>query len=181
LLADSISPDYQELLDLLGSRLDLLGHTGYNGGLDVSAKLATGPSAIFRDLKTEQSPGIMYHVSALIPSRGPADPTRKRHIGNDVVVVVFNESGRPFHPSVVMKSHFTHVYVVIEKVKPKAGDSSAAAPPTKYKVEVVLREGVALVPPYLPVEPVFVKASRFEQWLICKCTCLLRFWFCYFL
>jgi hypothetical protein len=69
---------------------------------------------------------------------------RKRHIGNDVVVVVFNETGRyhfyfdsvfveissilcdrPFNPS-VLTSHFIHVVCVVSPALP--GELPAVAP-----------------------------------------------------
>jgi len=104
----------------------------------------------------------MFHVSALIDSKGPADPTRKRHIGNDVVVVVFNESGGPFDPTQVLRSHFTHVYVVVAR-DPGSKD-------TLYEVEVFVRAGVANVPPYLPAKQPMRKGHEFEEWLIAKST-----------
>jgi hypothetical protein len=110
------------------------------------------------------SPGIMYHVSSLIDLKGSSDPMRKRHIGNDVVVVVFNESGLAFDPTQVFKSHFTHVYVVVTKVAELKSDT------TTYEMEVFLREGVAIVPPYLPAKQPFQKTHEFEEFLISKCT-----------
>jgi hypothetical protein len=49
---------------------------------------------------------------------------RKRHIGNDVVVLVFKESDKPF-PVSCLTSQFDHIVAVVDKVK----DSY----PTKYR------------------------------------------------
>ena len=52
---------------------------------------------------------------------------RKRHIGNDIVSVVFQEGPTPFSPDMVT-SHFLHAYIVVQPV-----DTD------KYKVSVTAR------------------------------------------
>lgn len=45
---------------------------------------------------------IMFHVSTLLPFM-PADEQkieRKRHLGNDIVVIVFKEGNTPFLPAI---------------------------------------------------------------------------------
>ena len=58
---------------------------------------------------------IMFHVSTLLPHE-PNDPQklqRKRHIGNDIVCVVFLETDNThFSPSCI-KSHFLHTFIVV--------------------------------------------------------------------
>lgn len=51
---------------------------------------------------------------------------RKRHIGNDIVAIVFQESNTPFIPDMIA-SHFLHAYIVIQPIDPNT-DS------TRYKV-----------------------------------------------
>lgn len=60
---------------------------------------------------------ICYHVSSLLPYEDYDTQrlARKRHIGNDVVVVIFNEGDRPFDPS-AMATHFTHVFIVVTPI-----------------------------------------------------------------
>ena len=57
----------------------------------------------------------MFHVSTLLPHE-PNDPQklqRKRHIGNDIVCVVFLETDNThFSPSCI-KSHFLHTFIVV--------------------------------------------------------------------
>lgn len=61
---------------------------------------------------------IMFHVSTFLPySIGNKQQLeRKRHIGNDIVNVIFLEGGDPknlsFNPS-YMKSQFTHIFAVV--------------------------------------------------------------------
>lgn len=48
---------------------------------------------------------------------------RKRHIGNDIVTVIFQEEGaEPFTPK-IMRSHFQHVFVVVRVEKPHTEDT----------------------------------------------------------
>ena len=61
---------------------------------------------------------IMFHVSTLLPFT-PNDVSqiqRKRHIGNDIVTIVFQEENTPFHPSMI-KSNFLHIFLVIQPVQ----------------------------------------------------------------
>ena len=57
----------------------------------------------------------MFHVSTHLPHE-PNDPQklqRKRHIGNDIVCVVFLETDNThFSPSCI-KSHFLHTFIVV--------------------------------------------------------------------
>jgi RAP1 GTPase activating protein 1 len=50
---------------------------------------------------------IMFHVSTLLPynAKDKQQLERKRHLGNDVVVIVFKDSDEPFAPNTV-KSEF---------------------------------------------------------------------------
>lgn len=58
---------------------------------------------------------IMFHVSTMLPySRNDTTQIqRKRHIGNDIVAIVFQEENTPFHPSMI-KSSFLHVFLVVQ-------------------------------------------------------------------
>ena len=42
---------------------------------------------------------------------------RKRHIGNDIVAIVFQEDETPFVPNMIT-SHFLHAYIVIQPIDP---------------------------------------------------------------
>jgi hypothetical protein len=60
----------------------------------------------------------MFHVSTLLPftQNDSAQIQRKRHIGNDIVAIVFQEENTPFHPSMI-KSNFLHVFLVVQPVQ----------------------------------------------------------------
>lgn len=42
---------------------------------------------------------------------------RKRHIGNDIVAIVFQEENTPFVPDMIA-SNFLHAYIVVQAVNP---------------------------------------------------------------
>lgn len=60
----------------------------------------------------------MFHVSTLLPfsKENKQQLERKRHIGNDIVNIIYQEGGDPlkptFNPS-AMKSQFTHIFAVV--------------------------------------------------------------------
>jgi hypothetical protein len=45
---------------------------------------------------------------------------RKRHIGNDIVVIIFQEGTTPFYPGCI-RSDFNHVFFVVRKEVNEAG------------------------------------------------------------
>lgn len=77
----------------------------------------------------------MFHVATLLPYT-PNDVQqveRKRHLGNDVLVIVFKDSdSKPFDPTCV-RSEFNHIFVVICPDKTLPGI-------TQYRVSVVIRD-----------------------------------------
>ena len=83
---------------------------------------------------------------------------RKRHIGNDIVSVVFQEGETPFSPDMVT-SHFLHAYIV---VRPEPGD------PDTYRVTVTARADVPYFGPSLPSPPLFRRGPHFREWLVKK-------------
>lgn len=61
----------------------------------------------------------MFHVSTMLPftESDPQQLQRKRHIGNDIVAIVFQETNTPFSPDMIA-SHFLHSYIVVQVVEP---------------------------------------------------------------
>lgn len=62
----------------------------------------------------------MFHVSTLLPftANNRQQLLRKRHIGNDIVTIVFQEPGaQPFTPKNI-RSQFQHVFVVVKAINP---------------------------------------------------------------
>ncbi|VDN28908.1 unnamed protein product [Cylicostephanus goldi] len=59
----------------------------------------------------------MFHVSTMLPyTLGDQQQLqRKRHIGNDIVAIIFQEQNTPFAPDMIA-SNFLHAYIVVQPI-----------------------------------------------------------------
>uniref|UniRef100_A0A673TX25 RAP1 GTPase activating protein n=1 Tax=Suricata suricatta TaxID=37032 RepID=A0A673TX25_SURSU len=105
------SPAFVEFLDFLGQKVKLQDFKGFRGGLDVTHG-QTGTESVYCNFRNKE---IMFHVSTKLPyTEGDAQQLqRKRHIGNDIVAVVFQDENTPFVPDMIA-SNFLHAYVVVQ-------------------------------------------------------------------
>ncbi|XP_055004996.1 rap1 GTPase-activating protein 2-like [Boleophthalmus pectinirostris] len=145
---------FKEFLSLIGHTVELQDFSGFRGGLDV-VHGQTGSESVYTVHRDQE---VMFHVCTKLPY-SPGDPQqlqRKRHIGNDIVAVVFQEEPTPFSPDVIA-SNFLHAYVLVQ---PQEGDV--------YKVSVTAREDVPPFGPSLPRPPFFHKGSEFREFLLTK-------------
>lgn len=57
----------------------------------------------------------MFHVSTQLPyeKHDPQKLQRKRHIGNDIVCVVFLEADNTAFSPACIKSHFLHTFILV--------------------------------------------------------------------
>jgi Rap/ran-GAP/GTPase-activator protein for Ras-like GTPase len=158
-----ISPALHEFLDWLGDKVRLQRWAHFRGGLDVKTD-TTGTHSYYTEHRGFE---IMYHVAPLLPyTEGDKQQlARKRHLGNDVVTIVFNESEQPFDESVI-RSHFQHVFLV---VRPEGTPDDR-----RYRVAFVNRAGVDPYGPFLPYPAVFPKDQSARDFLLTKCTCVLQ-------
>ncbi|KAJ3021363.1 hypothetical protein HKX48_008680 [Thoreauomyces humboldtii] len=133
---ETSSPAFKQFLNFLGETIELRGWKGYRAGLDTSGSNMTGTHSVYTKWQGYE---IMFHVSTLLPFI-PGDRQqleRKRHIGNDIVVIIFQDSDAPFQLGSVT-SHQNHVIAV---VKPE-GDG--------YRTVVAPKGGVPAFTPDLP-------------------------------
>jgi len=153
------SPDFEEFLDALGERVPLQGWPNYRAGLDVKAG-STGTHSVYTKFKTYE---VMYHVSTLLPFSdvNTQQLERKRHIGNDIVVIVFKEGDQTYDPNCI-KSEFNHIFAVVSKIT-KPGDAT-----TYYRLELANKDGVPPFKPDLPTAAIFEKGDLFRDFLLCK-------------
>ncbi|KAI6233275.1 Signal-induced proliferation-associated 1-like protein 2 [Aphelenchoides fujianensis] len=110
------SPAFEEFLDFLGQRVRLRGFEGYKGGLDTRGD-TTGEYSIYCEHVSHE---LMFHVSTMLPftPNNRQQLSRKRHIGNDMVTLIFQEPGAlPFSP-ITVRSHFQHVFIIIRVNNP---------------------------------------------------------------
>uniref|UniRef100_A0AAY4ET14 Rap-GAP domain-containing protein n=1 Tax=Denticeps clupeoides TaxID=299321 RepID=A0AAY4ET14_9TELE len=109
------TPAFTEFLSILGENIDLQDFKGFRGGLDVSHG-QTGSQSVYTTFRQRE---IMFHVSTKLPfTEGDIQQLqRKRHIGNDIVAVVFQEEATPFVPDMIA-SNFLHAYVLVQAENP---------------------------------------------------------------
>lgn len=142
------SPEFEEFLEWMGEKIKLKGYKGYRGGLDV----VHNTTGIYSYKTHFEGFDIMYHVSTELPHDpdNPQQVERKRHIGNDVVVIVFQDGPNGgFKPSTIT-SKFNHVYAVVQPVKRKDSSSKRKSKTTGYRISLVSKHGVRLHGPVLP-------------------------------
>ncbi|XP_031155372.1 rap1 GTPase-activating protein 2 isoform X2 [Sander lucioperca] len=155
------SEEFKELLSILGETVQLEGFTGFRGGLDVCHG-QTGSEAVFTSFHGRE---IMFHVATKLPftEGDPQQLQRKRHIGNDIVALVYQESQTPFLSDVI-KSHFLHCFLVVRRIQ-GPGEKTGE---TAYQVAVTAREDVPLFGPSLPDPPIFTDRSLLREFLLTK-------------
>jgi len=84
------------------------------------------------------------------------------------VVIVFQAGEATFDPNVIA-SEFNHVWFVVrEETNPDFLPPNRTSKDTFYRVEVVTKEGVAPIAPYLPDPPVFAAGPDFKQMMLHK-------------
>ncbi|GAB5580654.1 rap1 GTPase-activating protein 2 isoform X1 [Prionailurus iriomotensis] len=156
------SPAFKEFLDLLGDTITLQDFKGFRGGLDVTHG-QTGVESVYTIFRDRE---IMFHVSTKLPfTEGDAQQLqRKRHIGNDIVAIIFQEENTPFVPDMIA-SNFLHAYIVVQVENP-----GTETPSYKRNVSVTAREDVPAFGPPLPSPPVFQKGPEFREFLLTKLT-----------
>ncbi|KAM6108885.1 rap1 GTPase-activating protein 1 [Pterocles gutturalis] len=152
------SPAFAEFLDVLGQRVQLRDFKGFRGGLDVTHG-QTGSESVYCHFRDKE---IMFHVSTKLPyTEGDAQQLqRKRHIGNDIVAVVFQDENTPFVPDMIA-SNFLHAFVVVQL------EQGGPQGPL-YKVSVTARDDVPFFGPPLPDPAVFRKGPEFQEFLLTK-------------
>ena len=162
------SPEFEEFLEWMGDKIKLKGYKGYRGGLDVVHNTTGNYS-----YKTHfEGFDIMYHVSTELPydPDNSQQVERKRHIGNDIVVIVFQDGPNGgFLPSTIT-SKFNHVYAVVQPVKviERKGSSSKRKKTTHYRISVVSKHGVRFHGPVLPKNYVWPKNDETRNFFITK-------------
>lgn len=174
------SVGFIEFCKILGSLVELRGHTGYRGGLDVKGD-TTGELSLYT--KVQLADGrfvgrggklpadaqeivdleIMFHVAPFLPHSSEKDDQqlhKKRHLGNDIVIIVYKEGTTRISPD-VFKSQFNHVFIIVTPCSPNGGSTA-----THYKIEVVTK-GLKRFLPQLP-ESQLLPAERLCDWMLLK-------------
>ncbi|XP_074702378.1 GTPase-activating Rap/Ran-GAP domain-like protein 3 isoform X6 [Strix aluco] len=104
--------------------------------------------------------GVLYAKDGQLTDDEMFSNERKRHIGNDIVTIVFQEgeeSSPAFKPSMI-RSHFTHIFALVRYNK--QNDS--------YRLKIFSEESVPLFGPPLPSPPVFTNHQEFRDFVLVK-------------
>jgi len=139
---EDTSPEYREFLNFLGETIELKNWRGYRAGLDTAQDM-TGKQSVYTKWQGYE---IMFHVATMLPfvEADQQQLERKRHIGNDIVVIIFQQdSSQPFKLETITSKQ-NHVICI---VSPK-GDG--------YDIIIAPKEGVPPFTPELP-EPAHLK------------------------
>uniref|UniRef100_A0A8C7SBT9 Signal-induced proliferation-associated 1-like protein 2 n=1 Tax=Oncorhynchus mykiss TaxID=8022 RepID=A0A8C7SBT9_ONCMY len=156
---ESASPALEEFMELLGQRVRLKGFTKYRAQLDNKTD-STGTHSLYTTYKDYE---LMFHVSTLLPytPNNRQQLLRKRHIGNDIVTVIFQEPGAlPFTPQNI-RSHFQHVFIIVKVHNPCTENVC-------YSVAVTRSKDVPAFGPPIPQGVFFPKSAMFRDFLLAK-------------
>jgi Leucine-rich repeat (LRR) protein len=128
------SPAFDEFLAFLGNRVALKGFKKYAGGLDTKSG-STGENAVYTKYAGLE---FLFHVSTMLPYKEGDEQQleRKRHIGNDVVVIVFQDGDTPLKPDFI-RSVFNHIIVIVRPVKLTEQQLAAAASRSRQRWPII--------------------------------------------
>ncbi|KFO28402.1 Signal-induced proliferation-associated protein 1 [Fukomys damarensis] len=151
---------FTQFLTLLGDVVRLKGFDSYRAQLDTKTD-STGTHSLYTMYQDHE---IMFHVSTMLPytPNNQQQLLRKRHIGNDIVTIVFQEPGsKPFCPTTI-RSHFQHVFIVVRAHAP-------CTPHTSYRVAVSRTQDTPAFGPVLPPGGgPFAANADFRSFLLAK-------------
>uniref|UniRef100_A0A674A150 Signal induced proliferation associated 1 like 3 n=1 Tax=Salmo trutta TaxID=8032 RepID=A0A674A150_SALTR len=156
---EEATPAFSAFMDLLGEQVCLRGFTNYAAQLDTKTD-STGTHSLYT---TYQGYEVMFHVSTMLPymPNNPQQLLRKRHIGNDIVTIIFQEPGAlPFTPQNI-RSHFQHVFVIVRVHNPCSDG-------TCYSVAVTRMKDVPPFGPPIPSGVMFRDPEAFRNFLLAK-------------
>ncbi|KAL9547515.1 hypothetical protein MBANPS3_006125 [Mucor bainieri] len=154
------SPDYVRFLNALGTIQRLHGLAGNTGGLDREMDIDGRYAYFWKDDVTE----AVFHAATMMPTNLERDPqcsAKKRHIGNDYVSIVYNDSGMDYAFD-TLPSQFNFINIV---VSPHSISTEAVSPThaligaenTFFKVEMQRRPDMPDIGPLS--EPKLVSAQ----------------------
>ncbi|KAM6289069.1 signal-induced proliferation-associated 1-like protein 3, partial [Aegotheles albertisi] len=156
---EEAGPPFEEFLELLGEKVCLKAFNKYAAQLDTKTD-STGTHSLYT---TYQDYEIMFHVSTMLPytPNNRQQLLRKRHIGNDIVTIIFQEPGAlPFTPQNI-RSHFQHVFIIVRAHQPCTENVC-------YSVAVTRSKDVPPFGPPIPTGVTFRKSNVFRDFLLAK-------------
>lgn len=150
---------FLEFLESIGKVVRLKGFQNYKAGLDTKTD-STGTHSVYA---TYTNCEVMFHVSTMLPftPNNRQQLLRKRHIGNDIVTIIFQEPGaKPFTPKNI-RSQFQHVFIIVRVI-------SSGSENTLYHVAVSRSKEVSIFGPPLKKNGIYSKGKKFTEFLLAK-------------
>ncbi|CAH8517496.1 unnamed protein product [Heterobilharzia americana] len=154
------SEQFESFVDLLGDRIGLKSWDRFKGGLDTKTN-TTGVNSVYTIYEGHE---IMFHVSTLLPysTENRQQIERKRHVGNDIVNIIFVDGCPPgeqpsWTPS-MMRTHFTHIFAIVTY------DTEVGV----YRLNIFAEESVPFFGPPLHNPPEFKNPQEFREFLLVK-------------
>ena len=150
---------FTEFLETIGNLIVLKGFSGHKASLDT-VNNTTGLHSVATSFNGFN---FMFHVSTLLPFSCTDDQqvARKRHIGNNIVTIVFQDTGsEPFDVNSV-QSQMQHIFIVVRVVSPVSTQ-------TEYMVSVCRHNDVESFGPYFAPETKFKPNSQFRDFILTK-------------
>lgn len=181
MFANETTPAFENFLSFLGARIELQGWKKYRAGLDTKTG-TTGTHSVYQFYQNHQ---VMFHVSTLLPREpdGSQQLERKRHLGNDVCLIVFHDGLKPFDPSSI-HSHFNFCFFIVREVPSPEVIATPAAetegivvyqrPNVQekifYKIGLAVKKTAPLrkMTPFLPWPPIMQNCTETLQFLLVK-------------
>ena len=144
------SPAYTSFLSNLGTLCRLKGAKFNTGGLDTREDNDGEFTYCWRDRCME----LVFHIPTMMPTNPDDDmtyPNKKRHIGNDFVNIIFNDSGLPYNFD-TFPSQFNYVHIVISPESrasfvDRRLDSDPEGRNRYYKVQAISKPGFPDISP----------------------------------
>uniref|UniRef100_A0A8C8VFI7 Signal induced proliferation associated 1 like 3 n=1 Tax=Pelusios castaneus TaxID=367368 RepID=A0A8C8VFI7_9SAUR len=156
---EEAGPAFEEFLSFIGEKVCLKAFSKYAAQLDTKTD-STGTHSLYT---TYQDYEIMFHVSTMLPYtlNNRQQLLRKRHIGNDIVTIIFQEPGAlPFTPKNI-RSHFQHVFIIVRVHNP-------CTDKVCYSVAVTRSKDAPPFGPPIPSGITFRKSDVFRDFLLAK-------------
>ena len=169
MFANDTTPAFENFVSFLGAKIELQGWHRFRAGLDTKHG-TTGTYSVYQQYQNHQ---IMFHVSTFLPKEpmGSQQLERKRHLGNDICVIIFHDGKEPFNPTLI-RSHFNCCFLIVREVLASTTTlpvSPLRAPdlklyqepnpehPSFYQFAFAVRKDAPLrtMKPYVPSPPIF--------------------------
>ncbi|KAJ3291157.1 Tuberous sclerosis 2-like protein [Rhizoclosmatium sp. JEL0117] len=144
---DSGSPSYTRFLFSLGELVRLKGLRKYNtGGLDISESGIDGKNCVVwqDDASGNQ---IVFHATTLMPTNTATDPQcslKKRHVGNDFVSILYDESGTRKIGFDTLPGQFNFVNIIVTPIVTGDGVAQLEYEERKFRVEMRVKAELGL-------------------------------------